>query len=649
MSETNPSLPTPSLESLQTREWTQENAPQKSIEEIITSTGCDKSILEDYSDELQTISSSPIGKEEFENAIKQELEKQSPPLPNKLIENIISKVWLLLKNTWTKEVVKQTGKVVEQTGKVVEQKWEITDKWDEWFEKRLQSVEKNISTISDKLGKENPIIQEADKDAESIITSGKADTPELQNFLEKSGVTDKEGNIPPDKKESFARIVRAHVSTRTFINHRSELEATKDPDIQKAMKNIVAEAPWIGVTLRGSYPNDFSRLTSDQPRAEREKLEQAARVISGGKDIPVSREGNMIHFHNPDKPSESTHTIDLNKKPPELIKKEGILESKRTLAEKPDTKMAEEREKREQEYKKIEIAGETLKQKSESLTPITEGATEDDTKKLGEISHDALRTTSKEIATETKKRPLDRAKIATLLQTQKEQVSNLRTKYDDYIAEGKERDFPEWLEEENRRRTLIDTTLHTLEWIEKTGESLWTSLESLPPEKKEEKDEAQKANEAFETVSNHNLSMLRDLGFDKWDSMDDVTAFIDYADGKSRSNSGQEFPRNENGEINLGARKIGEEGKYLIDSLHTLLGSNQKQENPESSKNVIEKYRDIRSDLALGSRGQILTNYHLLKLDHGGELSRSILESRTKAPAETGKPAPTQTPETPPQ
>lgn len=151
----------------------------------------------------------------------------------------------------------------------------------------------------------------------------------------------------------------------------------------------------------------------------------------------------MIHFHNPDKPSESTHTIDLNKKPPELIKKEGILESKRTLAEKPDTKMAEEREKREQEFKKIEIAGETLKQKSESLTPITEGATEDDTKKLGEISYDALRTTSKEIATETKKRPLDRAKIATLLQTQKEQVSNLRTKYDEYIAEGKERDFPE--------------------------------------------------------------------------------------------------------------------------------------------------------------------------------------------------------------
>jgi hypothetical protein len=84
MSEQASSVPTPSLEALNTQE-----SPQKSIEDIIASTGCDVSILEDYQDELKNINSTPEGKKQFEQAIQRELEKQSPPLPNSLIEKII--------------------------------------------------------------------------------------------------------------------------------------------------------------------------------------------------------------------------------------------------------------------------------------------------------------------------------------------------------------------------------------------------------------------------------------------------------------------------------------------------------------------------------------------------------------------------------
>ena len=87
MNEQVSSVPTPSLEALNTQE-----SPQKSIEDIITSTGCDASILEDYQDELKNINSTPEGKKQFEQAIQRELEKQSIPLPDKLIINILSAI-----------------------------------------------------------------------------------------------------------------------------------------------------------------------------------------------------------------------------------------------------------------------------------------------------------------------------------------------------------------------------------------------------------------------------------------------------------------------------------------------------------------------------------------------------------------------------
>lgn len=118
----------------------------------------------------------------------------------------------------------------------------------------------------------------------------------------------------------------------------------------------------------------------------------------------------------------------------------------------------------------------------------------------------------------------------------------------------------------------------------------------------------------FDTVTDENLDLLQSLGFDRWDSMEDVHAFLNYAQRIAKQRLGLSFPPDlQSGRVALGERPIGREARVLVDELYKWLPGDRAEPNHHG------RYRAIRADLALGPDSQIMGRYRAIKSENSAK------------------------------
>lgn len=205
-------------------------------------------------------------------------------------------------------------------------------------------------------------------------------------------------------------------------------------------------------------------------------------------------------------------------------------------------------------------------------------------------------------------------------------MHDAKSRAEEWIRAGGEHPYPEDLVEETRRRDLLEEPLRHLDRMVDLVERIATESRQLTDHDAAPATQTEigQAARHFDQVATGNLSLLRDLGFDRWDSMDDVHTFLDYGQELARVRFGLSFPPDvSSGRVALAERPFGREATVLVDELYQWLPTH-------AATDHAGRYRAIRADLALGPGSQVLRSYRRLKATNDGRFpSVASLMSRS--------------------
>ena len=177
-----------------------------------------------------------------------------------------------------------------------------------------------------------------------------------------------------------------------------------------------------------------------------------------------------------------------------------------------------------------------------------------------------------------------------------------------WITDAEKLPYPDGLAEEAQRREHLERPLSHLAHMDAIAATMAEEVRALERHHNETPTELGQAAYDFDTVTDENLDLLQSLGFDRWDSMEDVHAFLAYAQRIAKKRLGLSFPPDlQSGRVALGERPFGREASVLVDELYKWLPGDR------AELDHLGRYRAIRADLALGPDSQIMGRYRAIK------------------------------------
>ena len=197
--------------------------------------------------------------------------------------------------------------------------------------------------------KENKLLRERLEQVKSLDTTvvseelakAKASTPLPENI--KANIAKNIGITPENLDAVIASGSNPQVTnlvdtfyltdSRTETAIKTRLPEWKLSDAERAFSDLRASARewWVLAPFRS---RDIEQYIADKPDKTQRMVLDASKAITGGRwDIPVERRGETLIFKSLDG-KEVTHTIDMERRPPRVMKIRGILSVTQDI---PDT------------------------------------------------------------------------------------------------------------------------------------------------------------------------------------------------------------------------------------------------------------------------------------------------------------------------
>lgn len=197
--------------------------------------------------------------------------------------------------------------------------------------------------------KENKLLRERLEQVKSLDTTvvseelakAKASTPLPENI--KANIAKNIGITPENLDAVIASGSNPQVTnlvdtfyltdSRTETAIKTRLPEWKLSDAERAFSDLRASARewWVLAPFRS---RDIEQYIADKPDKTQRMVLDASKAITGGRwDIPVERRGETLIFKSLDG-KEVTHTIDMERRPPQVMKIRGIMSVTQDI---PDT------------------------------------------------------------------------------------------------------------------------------------------------------------------------------------------------------------------------------------------------------------------------------------------------------------------------
>ena len=253
----------------------------------------------------------------------------------KIQETLASEYGIIFENdsNWTKS---QKSSITESSLHIEnEHRWEL-------LAKRLEKVKSlDTTVVSEELTKAKasaPLPEDikaniarnagiAPESLDAVIASGS--NPQVTNLVDTFYLTD----------------------SRTETAIKSRLPEWKLSDAERAFSDLRASAREIPI-LAPFRSRDIEQYIADKPDKTQRMVLDASKAITGGRsDIPVERRGETLIFKSLDG-KEVTHTIDMERLPPQVMKIRGIMSVTQDI---PDTAEQERQAKIKWELDTIKI------------------------------------------------------------------------------------------------------------------------------------------------------------------------------------------------------------------------------------------------------------------------------------------------------
>lgn len=213
------------------------------------------------------------------------------------------------------------------------------------------------------------------------------------------------------------------------------------------------------------------------------------------------------------------------------------------------------------------------------------------------------------------------------LATLSEVLTTSRRTAEAWITDAEKLPYPDGLAEEAQRREHLERSLSHLAHMDAIAATIAEEVRALERHHNETPTELGQAANGFDTVTDENLDLLQSLGFDRWDSMEDVHVFLSHAQGIAKTQLGLSFPPDlQSGRVALGERPFGREASVLVDELYKWLSGDR------AELDHLGRYRAIRADLSLGPDSQIMARYRAIKAEtRNGALDAGLLVTQDGA------------------
>lgn len=141
-----------------------------------------------------------------------------------------------------------------------------------------------------------------------------------------------------------------------------------------------------------------------------------------------------------------------------------------------------------------------------------------------------------------------------------------------WLTDAENLPYPDGLAEEAQRREHLERPLAHMTRLEAIVAAMAKEVRAVERTYKETPTELGQAAAGFDSITDENLNLLQSLGFDRWDSMDDVHVFLSYAQGVAKKQLGLSFPPDlQPGRVALGERPFGREATVLVAELYKWL------------------------------------------------------------------------------
>lgn len=137
--------------------------------------------------------------------------------------------------------------------------------------------------------------------------------------------------------------------------------------------------------------------------------------------------------------------------------------------------------------------------------------------------------------------PMAASTLRRHLATFSEVLATSKRSAEAWITDAEKLPYPDGLAEEAQRREHLERPLSHLAHMDAIAATMAEEVRALERHHNETPTELGHAADGFDTVTEENLDLLQSLGFDRWDSMDDVHASWPTRNASPRSGWGSAF------------------------------------------------------------------------------------------------------------